>query len=247
METLGTAGCGLEMENSSSNHEIKDNYGELENSIRKMLTCLPPPSPLAENCICRVPRKLHQLNEVAYKPQMVSIGPLHHGETHLKSTEEQNMRCLEAFLGCETINLEDCVKMIKNWEKRIRNCYAKSIKLSSDKFVKMILLDNSFIIVAMVESYLDNFLRLDLLLLENQLPFFVLEGLFKLVFISRSQNTDCCSFLELLLLQFKKICIRNHNPDLKQITRSSDVRHFNDLLRIYHAPFSQRSMPTGSV
>ncbi|KAL7164298.1 hypothetical protein ACSBR2_040251 [Camellia fascicularis] len=246
METLDTAGCGLEMENSSSNHEIEDNHVKLANSIRQMLTCLPPPSPRVENFICRVPRKLRQLNEAAYTPQMVSIGPLHHGETHLKGMEEQKMRCLEAFLGWETINLEDCVKMIKTWEKRIRNCYEESIKLSSDEFVKMILLDSSFIIVAMVKP-LDYFLGLDLLLLENQLPLFVLEGLYNLALGSQSQNTDCCPFLELLVLQFKNFCITNHNPHLEQITRSSSVRHFNDLLRIYHAPLSPRSVPTGSA
>ncbi|KAL7164291.1 hypothetical protein ACSBR2_040245 [Camellia fascicularis] len=84
METLDTASCGLEMENSSSNHYIVT-------SIKQMLTCLPRPSPRAENCICRVPRKLRQLKEAAYTPQMVSIGPLHHGETHLKGMEEQKM------------------------------------------------------------------------------------------------------------------------------------------------------------
>ncbi|KAI7993422.1 UPF0481 protein [Camellia lanceoleosa] len=199
------------MENSSSNHEIKDNYGELKNSIGQLLTCLPPSSPLDENCICRVPRKLRQLNEAAYTPQMVSIGPLHHGEKHLKGMEEQKMRCLKSFLACETINLEDCVKMIKNWERRIRNCYAESIKLSSDEFVKMILLDSSFIIVAMVESDLEYFLGSDLL-----------------TFSAAIQN----------------FFITNHKPDLKRITRSSDVRHFNDLLRIYHAPLSQRPVPT---
>ncbi|CAL5355332.1 unnamed protein product [Camellia sinensis] len=235
---LDTAGCGLEMENSSLNHEIKDNYGELENSIRQLLTCLPPSSPLAENCICRVPRKLRQLNEAAYTPQMVSIGPLHHGEKHLKGMEEQKMRCLQSFLACETINLEDCVKMIKNWERTIRNCYAESIKLSSDEFVEMILLDSSFIIVAMVESDLEYFLGSDLLLLENQLPFFVLEGLFNIAFNSQ------LSFLELSVAQFKNFFITNHKPDLKRITRRSGVRHFNDLLRIYHAPLSQRPVPT---
>ncbi|KAL7164294.1 hypothetical protein ACSBR2_040248 [Camellia fascicularis] len=138
-----------------------------------MLTCLTPPSPLAENCICRVPKKLRQLNKAAYTPQMVFIGPLHHGEKHLKGMEKQKMRCLKSFLACETINLEDCVKMIKNWEKRIRNCYAESIKLSSDEFVKMILLDSSFIIVAMVESYLDYLLRSDLLTFSAAIQKFV--------------------------------------------------------------------------
>ncbi|KAL7164268.1 hypothetical protein ACSBR2_040222 [Camellia fascicularis] len=48
------------------------------------------------------------------------------------------------------------------------------------------------------------------------------------------------------MLQFKYSCITYHNPDLTRIA-SSDVRHLTDLLRIYHAPLSQRSVPTGST
>ncbi|KAL7164264.1 hypothetical protein ACSBR2_040218 [Camellia fascicularis] len=44
---------------------------------------------------------------------------------------------------------------------------------------------------------------MDLIILENQLPRFVLEGLFNLAFESNKQNSDCSSFLELSMSYLK--------------------------------------------
>jgi len=40
---------------------------------------------LDDFCIYRVPMRFRVLNEKAYTPQVVSIGPLHHGREELKA------------------------------------------------------------------------------------------------------------------------------------------------------------------
>ncbi|KAH9783160.1 DUF862 domain-containing protein [Citrus sinensis] len=50
-------------------------------------------------CIYRVPQQIRGLNPKAHTPQLVSIGPFHHGDNEeLRATEEIKIRYLEYFL-----------------------------------------------------------------------------------------------------------------------------------------------------
>ncbi|KAH9727148.1 DUF862 domain-containing protein [Citrus sinensis] len=50
-------------------------------------------------CIYRVPQQIRGLNPKAHTPQLVSIGPFHHGDSEeLRATEEIKIRYLEYFL-----------------------------------------------------------------------------------------------------------------------------------------------------
>ncbi|KAF3447142.1 hypothetical protein FNV43_RR12322 [Rhamnella rubrinervis] len=144
-------------------------------------------------CIYRVPDRLRNAKETEYTPKVVSIGPLHHGKEGLKPMEEHKKRYLQAFLLRTNISLKDCVKIVKEREERLRGCYDQTIELSSKEFVKIFVLDTIFIIEVLVRFHFPQFLhegdRLfnrpwmlwdivpDLLLLENQLPFFIIEEL----------------------------------------------------------------------
>ncbi|KDO45193.1 hypothetical protein CISIN_1g036260mg [Citrus sinensis] len=169
-------------------------------------------SPLPSNCcICRVPERLHQINEKAYTPQVVSIGPLHHGKANLQFMEEHQQRYL----------------LIKFREAESRGSSAEKIDLSSDKFIEMILLDAAFIIELLLryhfrqlqkkddhifhKPYLIEDIWYDMWLLENQLPFFILEDLFALAAI--------------------EIPDQHENPTI--------IKHFFDFLRICHLPSSR--------
>ncbi|KAK0608906.1 hypothetical protein LWI29_037856 [Acer saccharum] len=46
--------------------------------------------PVPPCCIYRVPKDLRKINEAAYTPQVISIGPLHHGEKEFFEMEKQN-------------------------------------------------------------------------------------------------------------------------------------------------------------
>ncbi|KAL7164265.1 hypothetical protein ACSBR2_040219 [Camellia fascicularis] len=62
--------------------------------------------------------------------------------------EERKTKYLKVFLDHTSVKLDNFnfVKLIKDWEERVHNCYEESIKLGRDEVVKMVLVDSSFII-----------------------------------------------------------------------------------------------------
>ncbi|XP_062176229.1 UPF0481 protein At3g47200-like [Alnus glutinosa] len=231
-------------ENSESQMEHQDNA--LANSITQMLESLEPPlSP--ECCIYRVPSDLRKVNEKAYTPEVISIGPFHHGNKRLEIMEKLKGRYFKRFVQRAALNVENLVTIIRNKEADVRRCYAETIQLSSDNCVKMILADASFIIVFFLTRKskewtgedaltprLISTVKKDIQLLENQLPFFVIEELYNFAFASRS---NLPSFTELAIIFFARSNCRkiSLDPNLK-------IRHFVDLLRTSFLPqlISQR-------
>ncbi|XP_052197387.1 UPF0481 protein At3g47200-like [Diospyros lotus] len=156
---------------------------------------------------------------------------------------------LKSFLKGSGLTPEHCISNLKEWEPRIRNCYAESISLESDAFLKMILIDAGFIIELFLRYYdvgnwverdpsilkpsLADDVAHDLILLENQLPFFVLKGLFNLA-IADFMTTDMPSFLELTFNYFVDLNSQKLQPD------GVSLRHFTDLLRVFYLPPSER-------
>ncbi|KAM7493144.1 hypothetical protein LguiB_027753 [Lonicera macranthoides] len=237
--------------------DIEDANHKLATSIEKSIQGLPPI--LSECCIYRVPPKLRSLHEKAYTPQVVSIGPFHHGKKEFERMEEQKLRYLHAFLNRANLTLEDCIIEMKKWERKACNYYAEKIDLSDGKFLKMILIDCCFIIEAMLASlsvgggrlipYLPEEIFLfqtDLILLENQIPFFVLDGLFQLAFPSEQEEMI---FLKVSIDYFSNfMLIKDDDKLFNKVklylkTTGFEVKHFIDLLRICFLPTNLRARP----
>nr|XP_015903079.2 UPF0481 protein At3g47200-like [Ziziphus jujuba var. spinosa]XP_024923928.2 UPF0481 protein At3g47200-like [Ziziphus jujuba var. spinosa] len=178
---------------SGNGFDTENPYISLANSIKAQFKSLPPlPS---ERTIYRVPDRMRLANEKAYTPQVVSIGPFHHGKDSLKTMEEHKMRYLEDYLQRTDESLENYIKIVKESEPRLRSCYAETIGFKSDEFVKIILVDSAFIIQVLLrysfpelqverDPIFDRQWMLidvwpELCLLENQLPFFILEKIYK--------------------------------------------------------------------
>ncbi|KAL5703214.1 hypothetical protein ACHQM5_028332 [Ranunculus cassubicifolius] len=160
--------------------------------------------------IFKVPITLRNVNEGAYTPQVISIGPYHHGIDRLKSMEEHKLRYLaDFFCRRQNFGLEDFVKGMKELEKDARQCYGPIVKDETDAFVEMMILDGCFIVELFFKYYGQDIdkdvlekdplfhiasmipaIRVDMLLLENQLPLFVLHFIYTL-FISG--NDQCAT------------------------------------------------------
>ncbi|KAI9111142.1 hypothetical protein K1719_017753 [Acacia pycnantha] len=98
-------------------------------------------------CIYRVPPELQEVNEAAYIPIMVSIGPFHRGNKRLNSMEEVKLWFLYKFLKrTQDRSFDDYVWVLRNQEIKIRRCYSEIIPMDSDEFIRMILTDACFII-----------------------------------------------------------------------------------------------------
>ncbi|KAK9285274.1 hypothetical protein L1049_024464 [Liquidambar formosana] len=122
-----------------------------------------PKSPLPSRCcIFRIPISMRVLNENAFVPNVVSIGPFHSGKTNPGATEadQKKKKNLEAMERVKwwylhslldrsptgETNLDGFVKAIRDIEPDCRQCYAEQISLSSDEFVEMMVVDGCFII-----------------------------------------------------------------------------------------------------
>jgi hypothetical protein len=220
-----------------------------------------------ECCIYRVSKQLRNVNEKAYTPKIVSIGPFHHNGDGLKDMEMHKIGYFKNFLYRTGKSHEDLLKIIIDNEAKIRRCYSEDFfELKSKDFVQMILLDAIFIIELfcnwMVDRYklnrndyilrkpwLEIGIQHDLILLENQLPFFVLEKLYMFAF----NDSSGCNHREegKQIGEHKRELKRQDAPFVKlsrdyfsdydeygighqQVTKKpigEEVKHFTDLLR----------------
>ncbi|KAF5480184.1 hypothetical protein F2P56_000950 [Juglans regia] len=117
-------------------------------------------------CIFLTPKILRRHNEKAYAPDAFSIGPFHRTDQSLKATEKVKVKYLQALIRRSSSpnpeqKLDEIIKGIGEIEREARECYAPQAFLPNEnEFVKILLL------------------RHDLCLLENQIPWLVLERLF---------------------------------------------------------------------
>ncbi|GMG99648.1 hypothetical protein Nepgr_001488 [Nepenthes gracilis] len=214
-------------------------------SIEKKVDNLPTLS--ANCCIYQVPKYLRSINEAAYRPFVVSIGPFYYKDKMLCPMEEHKLRYLRTFMIC-SINirrLKDYIQIIREREMVIRQHYMQNFELSSNEFTEMVLVDSIFIIElfrrltdsTLIEEndqlyykprMIDEVYR-DLQLLENQLPIFILETLYNFAFKVPSFSSITCKFFNV-----KEVEVR-------------DFKHFVDLLRTCHLPSSLRSSPNSGT
>ncbi|KAJ6934651.1 hypothetical protein NC651_009600 [Populus alba x Populus x berolinensis] len=238
-------------------HEVSLDINEIANSLREQLKINKAFSEAC--CIYRVPERLRKLNEKAYTPRGVSIGPLHHGKENLKAMEGHKIMYLQQFLGQNLlVSLEDLINIIKENETKLRDSYAETIDLSRKDFATMILLDAVFIIMVLLNwKYMSEFhesrrsdhifyrpfkindVVFDMSLLENQLPFFILQKLFERS--SGAANPQNCTLTELTCGLFKCQWPDWVKEDSLKIIDSSGVLHFVDFLQKCQQPTEKHS------
>nr|XP_043619862.1 putative UPF0481 protein At3g02645 [Erigeron canadensis] len=148
--------------------------------------------------IYRVPQTLRNVNKNSYTPRVVSIGPFHKDIEVLKEAEKHKLSYLSDLFSRVTSSREQamkaCLNMLLPKLDQIKACYAGKMETYDDhKFAKMMVIDGCFILELIYRSkfnkkpstsFFDNNLLLlyvkhDLLLLENQIPYFVLVDIFE--------------------------------------------------------------------
>ncbi|KAI4332246.1 hypothetical protein L6164_017170 [Bauhinia variegata] len=151
---------------------------------------------ITEDCyIYRVPYDIHQVNVDAYTPMFISIGPFHHFDQQLQNMEKLKHVYFKQFGAQSNTKLEDLIHTVKEEEPRLRCCYSENLEMSTDKLVKVMLVDACFIVELFYQNCHNGWrnlmkpnllfsISLDLLLLENQTEF--------------SANFTTCHFTDLL-------------------------------------------------
>ncbi|KAG5512658.1 hypothetical protein RHGRI_038944 [Rhododendron griersonianum] len=109
--------------------------------------------------IYRVSKDLRELNESAYIPHIISIGPLHcekaHLQTPMQDVKKHYAYCLFSRVT-EGININEdqkaekksevlleCVEKMKHCVDRAKKYYAEELKLNDDDMVKMMLAEHA--------------------------------------------------------------------------------------------------------
>ncbi|KAL2249380.1 UPF0481 protein At3g47200-like isoform X2 [Sesamum indicum] len=198
----------------------------------------------SECTIYRVHKHLRSVNDKAYEPEVIAIGPYHRDKGNLKMMEDHKLRNLHLLLQRKNDDVEKYVSAIGPLEPLARKCYAETISLSAADFIEMLVLDGCFIIDLARKSnmphlrekndpifhmeWIMNSLQRDLMLFENQIPFFVLCKLFDLIEVPNQHSR-----LIYLLLSFfdnlypGKVYVESRSWSSHEIKHLLDLIHRN--------------------
>ncbi|KAJ6678746.1 hypothetical protein OIU85_009233 [Salix viminalis] len=208
-------------------------------------------------CIFKVPQRFIDINGKSYQPHIVSVGPYHHGEPHLRMIEEHKWVYLGGMLSRTQntgVDLEVLLKAIQPLEMKARECYSQIIHLETCEFVEMMVLDGVFIIELfrkvgnvvrfevddpiVTTAWIMPFFYRDLLRLENQIPLFVLECLYE---ITRMPGEESGPSVSKLALDFFNHGLQS--PD--NIIARNDNRKAKHLLDLVRSSFidSEQGQP----
>ncbi|XP_054782667.1 UPF0481 protein At3g47200-like [Prosopis cineraria] len=218
------------------------------------------PSP-KQASIFKVPEDLRSGSEDAYTPSLISIGPIHHDKEKLKPMEGEKSKYLKYFLqrrsseGQVQHYLEIYLAMIYLKEDEIRSYYSDTFPMDKAEFVRMILFDAIFITELFLRKQkghefhddplftrtrIKKTIERDLLLIENQIPYFVLDDLYHLIPWNTSEGHS--SFMELSRNYFKRYDPFPHKS-ITDINKGNMLKqgwekpnHFTDLIRHLFVP-----------
>ncbi|KAM7490142.1 hypothetical protein LguiA_033063 [Lonicera macranthoides] len=128
------------------------------------------PRPSSGTCIYRVPMEIRKVNEEAYTPRIVSIGPFHHNNKNLKSMEQLKKGYMKKLVRRNgNSSLKGCTDFVKEKEAEIRECYSEHIEMDSEEFRKMGVLEiPRFLLTTHTEIQIRNIMALELLLFPNK-------------------------------------------------------------------------------
>ncbi|KAB8086689.1 hypothetical protein EE612_010159 [Oryza sativa] len=201
--------------------------------------------------IFRVPAQVRHENRQHYEPRLVSIGPYYRGRDELRAMEQHKWRLLRHFLQrAATVPLSDFMRAVRAVEQRARCCYSERTAIfddddDDDGFAEMLLLDGCFILEFFFKLNCREpdalcdvgwglpLLHSDLLLLENQIPFFVVETLFH-AFFGGAVAQDMLVALLLLQLRPNGIVFPKLPSSCPAPAPTGKINH---LLHLYHEGF----------
>ncbi|PON93747.1 hypothetical protein TorRG33x02_104500 [Trema orientale] len=185
------------MEDQAEGGDVRIDINALATDLENMMHDDLPVS--SRCCIFRVPNVLSRHNPKAYAPNAFSIGPFHYNNPDMKATQKIKLKYMRDLISRSPDTnpekkLRDLTAAISEAREEARGCYRGSIGMSMDEFVKVLVLDGCFLIELFCKSSynefvaeddpifgvncMSTFLLYDLLLLENQIPWLVLELLF---------------------------------------------------------------------
>ncbi|TYG59320.1 hypothetical protein ES288_D08G292700v1 [Gossypium darwinii] len=206
-------------------------------------------------CIFRIPGKFSDENLAPYRPRYTVIGPLVYYYYTLNDFIELIEKYLSKIQGCYEKMYYRC------WDDsvgRARQDKRAGTQSHSSLLIGMILVDAGFILELLLRAYSEGLraendlifaksgtihdLKRDLMLLENQLPFFLLKKMYKRAL---KCNPHYPSFLHLTChffshyynqsISIDEVLSPNNPRSSEYRSNLEDPKHFTDLIRTFSA------------
>ncbi|RLN41324.1 hypothetical protein C2845_PM01G13110 [Panicum miliaceum] len=138
--------------------------------------------------IFRLPAAVRERHRDLYEPKVVSVGPYYHGRAGLGAAQQHKWRLLRDFLSRgkkAAAGLGAYLRAAREVEADARRCYAEGFGLGADEFAELLELDGCFLLEFFLKKsegqlaapggakWAWHHMYHDVLLLDNQIPFFV--------------------------------------------------------------------------
>ncbi|XP_023732911.1 putative UPF0481 protein At3g02645 [Lactuca sativa] len=197
--------------------EVKSGAVDLiRNNLKSLLECKENGQVLRKQAppsIYMVPSVVQDLSPSSFTPRVVAIGPLHRHDEHLQGFEVQKItylnNLLHRFCMVPEQTLRKCVEKVIGSIDEIKACYAVSTTYDDLELAKMMVIDACFIL-EFIQSVLVGLsvgtntliigsIRKDMLLIENQIPYFILEDIFECTVLASGQMTSLTMYMSVFL------------------------------------------------
>ncbi|VAH19066.1 unnamed protein product [Triticum turgidum subsp. durum] len=121
------------------------------------------------HCIYRVPACIKDIKSKAYQPQVVSLGPFHHGDPNLLPMEEHKRRALRHLLRRAGRPLDDFVAAVEDIAEQLESAYmdlggewrAGIDGKGRERFLQMMIVDGCFLLEVMRRTAAGNSKQVD--------------------------------------------------------------------------------------
>ncbi|KAJ0622596.1 hypothetical protein HanIR_Chr01g0022431 [Helianthus annuus] len=203
--------------------------------------------------IYMAPRTLRDLSTSSFSPREVSIGPLHREDENVQAFEWQKetyvIKLMSRIHSPQEEILNSCMQKVYDSMEQIKACYGYTQMMTRDhdniKFAERMVMDACFILEftlqiseSQVESYRGNMLPdqtiiFDLVLLENQIPFFILNEIYQCTVLKFNQ--DAGSLIDFIHPLLNLLNIFKDNIKMENIS-ISNTDHILSLLHQCYKP-----------
>lgn len=147
--------------------------------------------------ILKVPPYITRPNSDAYEPRVVSFGPYHHGQDHLKRMEAYKMESLNRFAKRTNSDPKQYLLRLRELTPQLMTYYTflnEEWRGDEDRFLKLMVVDGCFLLECfrsdipalndplknIFKGTMGSHIRRDMLLIENQVPIQVLHILLEI-------------------------------------------------------------------
>ncbi|CAN8236075.1 unnamed protein product [Cochlearia groenlandica] len=203
-------------DSSSTEHHHRFDEARWVNNVRKSLDLEEAEEEDLENVtvsIFTVPKALRCSHQDSYTPHRVSIGPYHCLKPELHEMERYKLLIAKKLRkSSKLFKFHDLVEKLQSMEIKIRACYHKYIAFNGETLLWIMAVDSSFLIeflknygLKKVETLINrvnyNEILRDIMMIENQIPLFVLRKTLKFLLHTESSDEDM-----LLVSVLKGLC-----------------------------------------